>query len=50
MKQLIPLMVFFTVGTMLSAQRTDSCTYELQGIILDADTKEAIPYVQVIVK
>jgi iron complex outermembrane receptor protein len=38
------------IGTLLHAQNVDSCNYELKGIILDADTKEALPYVQVVVK
>ena len=32
------------------AQQIDSCHFELKGEILDADTKEALPYVQVKVK
>ncbi|MEM9847647.1 MAG: TonB-dependent receptor [Bacteroidota bacterium] len=34
----------------LHAQSKGDCDYELKGIILDVDTKEALPYVQVLVK
>lgn len=47
------LILFFTLllsFSQISAQKIDSCQYELKGEILDVDTKEALPYVQVKVK
>lgn len=40
----------FIVSSSIHAQKTDACTYELKGVILDADQKEALPYVQIKVK
>ena len=48
-KILVTVIMFLSCYTVFT-QNTDSCNYELKGIILDADTKEALPYVQVKVK
>lgn len=50
MKKILLTLTMFVIGASIHAQITDSCNYELKGIILDADTKEALPYVQVVVK
>ncbi|MEM8586160.1 MAG: carboxypeptidase-like regulatory domain-containing protein, partial [Bacteroidota bacterium] len=49
MKQLSILLVFLAFGSGLSGQSLSSCDYEIQGTILDAETKEALPFVQVAV-
>ncbi len=50
MKLVLLLSIIFGLHTALTAQDTDSCSYELKGVIVDADTKEALPYVQVNVR
>ena len=49
-KRFLLLSCILVVRIQTHAQNVDPCNYELKGIILDADTKEAIPYVQVILK
>jgi iron complex outermembrane receptor protein len=50
MKQVLFIFILSVISTASSAQNTDSCTYEMKGLILDADTKEALPYVLVYIK
>ncbi|MEM8907901.1 MAG: TonB-dependent receptor plug domain-containing protein, partial [Bacteroidota bacterium] len=50
MKQVLFLFAMFVINAALNAQSTDSCSYELKGVILDVDTKETLPYVLVNVK
>jgi iron complex outermembrane receptor protein len=38
------------INVALIAQNADSCTYEMKGIILDADTEEVLQYVAVNIK
>ncbi len=45
----VPFIIFFS-NVILCAQNIDSCHHVLKGVILDAETKKAIPYVQVGVK
>ena len=47
MKQALSIFLLFAITITIYAQDTDLCNYELKGFILDADTKEAIPYVPV---
>ncbi len=35
------------INSLVNAQNYDSCKFELKGQILDADTKEGLPYVQI---
>ncbi|OJJ15027.1 hypothetical protein BKI52_39870 [marine bacterium AO1-C] len=44
MKQIFFVLLFFAVYHPTIAQKTDSCNYELKGVILDIDTKKALPY------
>ncbi|MEN0006177.1 MAG: TonB-dependent receptor [Bacteroidota bacterium] len=50
LQQLLFIVGLFAMCTSLQAQNDNDCNYELKGIILDADTKEALPYVSVVVK
>ncbi|MEM6397587.1 MAG: TonB-dependent receptor [Bacteroidota bacterium] len=50
MKQLLLFFVLIISMCTLSAQGEALCDYELKGTILDADTKEALPFVQVVVE
>ncbi len=43
-------MFLLGLNTSMYAQNIDSCNFELKGVILDVDTKEALPFVQVNVK
>lgn len=44
------LIMLFGINFLIKAQQIDSCNHELKGVILDIDTKEALPYVRVNVK
>jgi iron complex outermembrane receptor protein len=48
-KVVVFVLLLFSFGG-LFAQKADSCQYELSGVLLDADTKEPLPYVQVRIK
>ncbi|MEM1215821.1 MAG: TonB-dependent receptor, partial [Bacteroidota bacterium] len=51
MKQLLFLFaLLFVLSSTLLAQQADSCKYELRGVVLDAETKETLPYAQIVVK
>ncbi|MEM9888195.1 MAG: TonB-dependent receptor [Bacteroidota bacterium] len=50
MKQVLFIFILLAVSASSKAQNQDDCNYELKGIILDVDTKEALPYVQILVK
>lgn len=50
MKLVLFILTFFTISTSLNAQDAAICDFELKGVILDADTKEALPYVLVNIK
>lgn len=50
MKQLFFICLILTISYVVNAQKADSCNHELKGTILDADTKEALPYVKVTVQ
>lgn len=47
MKKILFIFLLFVINHTIKAQKTDSCNYKLEGVILDIDTKEALPYVQV---
>jgi len=42
--------ILFFIGFTSEAQNLDSCKYEIKGKILDAETKEALPFVQVFIE
>ncbi|MBI1305946.1 MAG: TonB-dependent receptor [Bacteroidetes bacterium] len=50
MKQAFLLVLIFITHSYVLAQKTDTCHYELNGVILDEDTKDPLPYVQVNIK
>jgi iron complex outermembrane receptor protein len=50
MKQIFLILFLLGIACTAKAQKAGSCHYELKGHILDIDTKEALPYVQVKVK
>lgn len=50
MKQFFFVLFISSVSFYGTAQKVDSCKYELEGAILDADTKEPLAYVQIQVK
>ncbi|MEM6965002.1 MAG: TonB-dependent receptor [Bacteroidota bacterium] len=50
MKNNLVVLILLAFNITVIAQNMDSCTYELKGVILDADTKEQLPYVAVNVK
>ena len=50
MKWGILIVFLFAINTATIARDADTCQFELRGIILDADTKDALPYVKVNVK
>ena len=47
MKQVLFLFTLLVINAPLFAQKSDSCIYEMRGIILDADTREVLQYVAV---
>lgn len=47
MEKVLFIFLLFAINHTIKAQKADSCNYELEGVILDIDTKEALPYVQV---
>ncbi|MEL6670311.1 MAG: TonB-dependent receptor, partial [Bacteroidota bacterium] len=47
MKKLVLILILLIPGIALIAQSANSCDYELKGIVLDAETKEVLPFVQV---
>ena len=49
MKNLLFILLSIQLIVEVSAQNTDTCDYEMHGIILDADTKEALPFVKITV-
>ncbi|MEM9546336.1 MAG: TonB-dependent receptor [Bacteroidota bacterium] len=50
MKFFFTVLSFFTVISTISSQIPDSCNYVLKGIVLDEDTQEAMPYVQILIE
>ncbi len=50
MKRVLLSFILLVTYATANAQNTSSCDYEVKGVILDADTKEALPYVAVNVK
>ncbi len=50
MKNVLFIFTMLVINVGLIAQNADSCTYEMKGIILDADTEEVLQYVAVNIK
>ena len=50
MKQTLFLLFMVVFYTTICAQNLDSCHHELKGVVLDVDTKEALPFVRISVK
>ncbi len=49
-KKILLLFILFAINATLNAQHSDSCSYELKGVVLDIDTKKPLPYVSLNVK
>ncbi|NME68544.1 TonB-dependent receptor [Flammeovirga aprica] len=50
MNKILFLFIFLIVTLGTNAQEANKCSYELKGVVLDAETKEALPFVMVSIK
>ncbi|KXX69955.1 TonB-dependent receptor domain-containing protein [Flammeovirga sp. SJP92] len=50
MNKILFLFLFFITSLGLIAQEKKECSYELKGVVLDAETREALPFVMVSIK
>jgi len=50
MKQALLFLIILITCAFLQAQEENSCRNTIQGVVLDAETKQPVPYVQIIVE